>query len=67
MTLDFDPPFSKSARQRTRCSAISRRRRRTRRKRLQKAKKLGWDLTDPQARLASYAASKPWTGNFFEY
>ena len=32
---------------------------------LQKAKKLGWNLTDQQARLASYAASKPWTGYFF--
>jgi hypothetical protein len=34
---------------------------------LQKARKLGWDLTDSQARLASYADSKPWTGNFFVY
>jgi TonB family protein len=34
---------------------------------LQTARKLGWDLTDSQARLASYADSKPWTGNFFVY
>jgi TPR repeat protein len=34
---------------------------------LQKARKLGWDLTDSQARLASYVDSKPWTGNFFVY
>jgi TonB family protein len=34
---------------------------------LQKAKKLQRDLTDPQARLAGYAASKAWTGNFFAY
>ena len=34
---------------------------------LQKARKLGWDLTDPQARLVSYAESKPWVGNFFAY
>jgi TonB family protein len=34
---------------------------------LKTAKKLGWDLQDLQARLASYAASKPWTGNFFVY
>ena len=34
---------------------------------LQKARKLGWDLTVPQARLASYADSKPWAGNFFVY
>jgi tetratricopeptide (TPR) repeat protein len=34
---------------------------------LQKARRLGWDLADPQARLASYAASKPWVGNFFVY
>jgi len=34
---------------------------------LQKARKLGWNLTDSQARLASYADSKPWTGNFFVY
>jgi TonB family protein len=34
---------------------------------LAKAKKLGWDLTDVQVRLASYAASRPWTGNLFAY
>jgi TonB family protein len=34
---------------------------------LQKARKLGWDLTDSQARLATYAASNSWTGNFFAY
>lgn len=34
---------------------------------LQKARKLGWDLKVQQARLADYAASKPWTGNFFVY
>jgi hypothetical protein len=34
---------------------------------LQKAQKLGWDTKDLQARLSGYAASKPWTGNFFLY
>ena len=34
---------------------------------MKKARKLGWDLTDAQARLSNYAASKPWTGNFFVY
>ena len=34
---------------------------------LQKARRLRWDLTDAQARLTSYAASKPWVGNFFVY
>jgi uncharacterized protein len=34
---------------------------------LQKARKLGWNLEDQQARLESYAASKPWTGNLFAF
>jgi hypothetical protein len=34
---------------------------------LQKAKKLGWNAEDQQARLESYAASKPWTGNLFAF
>jgi TonB family protein len=34
---------------------------------LQKAKKLGWNTKDQQARLESYAASKPWTGNLFAF
>ena len=34
---------------------------------LQKAKKLGWNPKDQQARLESYAASKPWTGNLFAF
>jgi uncharacterized protein len=34
---------------------------------LQKAKKLGWNSKDQQARLDSYAASKPWTGNLFAF
>jgi TonB family protein len=34
---------------------------------LLKAKRLGWDLKDPQARMANYTASKPWTGNLFAY
>jgi len=34
---------------------------------LQLARKLGWDLTDAQARLSAYASSKAWTGNLFAY
>jgi TonB family protein len=34
---------------------------------LQRATKLGWDSTDQQARLGTYAASKPWAGNLFAY
>jgi TonB family protein len=34
---------------------------------LQRARRLGWDLTDPQGRLSNYAESKPWVGNFFAY
>jgi hypothetical protein len=32
-----------------------------------RARKYGWNLGDQQARLASYQASKPWTGNLFAY
>ena len=32
---------------------------------LQRAKKLGWDTRDQEARLADYAASKAWEGNLF--
>jgi TonB family protein len=32
-----------------------------------RARKYGWNLADQQARLASYQASKPWTGNLFAY
>jgi hypothetical protein len=32
-----------------------------------RARKYGWNLADQQARLASYAASKPWSGNLFRY
>jgi TonB family protein len=31
------------------------------------ARKLGWNSKDAQARLASYADSKPWTGNLFTF
>lgn len=34
---------------------------------LLKARKLGWDIKPSEARLANYAASKTWTGNFFVY
>ena len=34
---------------------------------LRKAKKLGWNTQELQARQASYAASKTWTGDLFAY
>jgi len=34
---------------------------------LAKARKFGWNPKAAQARLANYAASKPWTGNLFTY
>jgi TonB family protein len=34
---------------------------------LQRARKLGWDTKDVQARLANYEASKTWTGNLFAF
>ena len=34
---------------------------------MRRARKYGWNLTDLQTRLASYTASKPWTGNLFVY
>jgi TonB family protein len=34
---------------------------------LKMARKMSWDTKDQEARLASYAASKPWTGDLFAY
>ena len=37
------------------------------RKALKMAQQLGWETASQQARLASYAASKPWTGDLFAF
>lgn len=34
---------------------------------LQRARIFGWDTTDVRSRLASYEASRPWTGNLFAF
>jgi uncharacterized protein YeeX (DUF496 family) len=34
---------------------------------LEKAKEFRWDVAAQQERLASYRASKPWTGDLFGY
>jgi hypothetical protein len=34
---------------------------------LEKARKLGWDLKDLEARLADYTAGKTWTGDLFAF
>ena len=34
---------------------------------LEKAQKFQWDVASQQDRLASYRASKPWTGDLFAY
>ncbi|MEJ0087529.1 MAG: TonB family protein [Pseudomonadota bacterium] len=36
-------------------------------KALKMAQKLGWETASQQARLASYVASKPWTGDLFAF
>ena len=36
-------------------------------KALLRATKFGWDTEDLKARLESYTASKPWTGNLFAF
>ncbi len=36
-------------------------------KALLRATNFGWDTRDQKARLESYAASKPWTGNLFAF
>jgi TonB family protein len=65
--LDFDPTFFE-----VRAAAHAQlgdfqRAQSDQKKALQRARKLGWDEKDQQSRLASYSASKPWTGNLFAF
>jgi TonB family protein len=65
--LDFDPTFFE-----VRAAAHAQlgdysRAQNDQKKALQRARKQGWDAKDQQSRLASYSASKPWTGNLFAY